>query len=155
MNTCYQLIGLPASGKSTWARDNKLLLNATVISSDEYIECYAEYAEKTYSEVFDYVIYDAIEAMVESVIEASFIGQDIIWDQTSVSVKSRSKKFKMLPHYRHVAVVFPEPEPIELRRRLDSRPGKIISDAIVQSLRSKFVMPTLKEGFSDILIVDK
>ncbi len=35
MATLYVLIGIPGSGKSTWAREQAARLNATIISSDE------------------------------------------------------------------------------------------------------------------------
>jgi hypothetical protein len=48
----------------------------------------------------------AVENMTEEVIRARDAGIDIIWDQTSTTVASRLKKFRMLPDYEHIAVVF-------------------------------------------------
>jgi gluconate kinase len=78
-------------------------------------------------------------------------GLDLIWDQTSTSVSSRKKKFNTLPNYEHIAVVFPIPEPDELARRLASRPGKNIPEHVMRSMIDGFEMPTLDEGFVEII----
>ena len=153
MPKCYQLIGVPGSGKSTWANSRVWEMKCAYASTDEYVEAYARSVNKTYSEVFDAVMKDAVDAMAETVIQAKSMGQDIIWDQTSVSVKSRAKKFRMLPNYQHIAVVFKTPEPDELARRLAGRPGKTIPDYVMRSMIENFEMPTEEEGFTEIWIV--
>jgi gluconate kinase len=75
---------------------------------------------------------------------------DIIWDQTSTSVKARARKFNMLPDYDHIAVVFKTPESDELAQRLASRPGKNIPDHVIRSMIDNFEMPTEEEGFKEI-----
>jgi hypothetical protein len=92
----------------------------------------------------------AVDNMVEEVIRARDAGIDIIWDQTSTTVASRVKKFKMLPNYEHIAVVFETPDRIELKRRLDSRPGKEIPDVVIEGMLASFEMPTREEGFNEI-----
>jgi predicted kinase len=77
-------------------------------------------------------------------------GRDIVWDQTSVSVASRAKKFAALPDYEHVAVVFATPEPEELTRRLAQRPGKTIPDSVMQNMINTFELPTESEGYREI-----
>jgi hypothetical protein len=56
----------------------------------------------------------------------------------------------MLPDYYAIAVVFETPSRIELRRRLDSRPGKEIPWVIVEGMLASFEMPTEEEGFKEI-----
>ena len=92
----------------------------------------------------------AIDLRVKQVAFAHEHGHTVIWDQTSVTVVSRRKKFRMLPDYQHIAVVFRTPEPVELAGRLASRPGKIIPEEIVQDMINRFEMPTLEEGFQEI-----
>jgi predicted kinase len=78
------------------------------------------------------------------------MGRNIIWDQTSTTVKSRKKKFDMLPDYYHIAVIFETPSRLELKRRLASRPGKEIPDAVIEGMLASFQMPTEAEGFKEI-----
>jgi predicted kinase len=95
----------------------------------------------------------AIELMANDVIAAREAGRDIIWDQTSTTVKSRARKFRMLRDYEHIAVVFKTPEHTELMRRLYSRPGKEIPDHVVASMIASWEDPTLEEGFKEIWYV--
>jgi len=150
MPRCYQLIGVPGSGKSTWAKNQEWIDECAWISTDQYVEEWAESVGKTYSEVFDEYMPTAVARMVGAVNGAKSISKDIVWDQTSTTVKSRAKKFAMLPDYEHIAVVFETPNRIELKQRLASRPGKIIPEVVVEGMLASFEMPTEEEGFSQI-----
>lgn len=153
MPTCYQLIGVPGSGKSTWIKNQPWAKDAVVVSTDNHVEDYAEKMGKTYSEVFDKYMPTAVQLMIDDVINASKNNLDIIWDQTSTTVASRKRKFKMLPKYKHIAVVFTTPNAEELKKRLGNRPGKTIPDHVIRSMINNFEMPTKAEGFSDIIVV--
>jgi len=150
MPKCYQLVGVPGSGKSTWVSEQDWADTCTHISTDKFVLAYAISQGKTYSEVFNEYMPKAVELMAAEVIAAREAGRDIIWDQTSTTVKSRTRKFNMLPDYEHVAVVFETPNRIELKRRLDSRPGKEIPDAVIEGMLASFEMPTEEEGFDEI-----
>ena len=150
MPKCYQLIGVPGSGKTTWFRNQDWTDKCYYISTDKHVEAYAEAHGKTYSEVFNDYMPTAVENMVEEVERARAGGVDIIWDQTSTTIASRIKKFRMLPNYEHIAVVFETPDRIELKRRLASRPGKVIPEVVVEGMLASFEMPTEEEGFAQI-----
>ena len=150
MPKCYQLIGVPGAGKSTWVNSQDWALPCAKVSTDKWVEIYAKEVGKTYNEVFDGFMPTAVELMAKEVVAAREAGRDIIWDQTSTSVKSRMKKFNMLPDYYHIAVVFKTPAADELARRLASRPGKNIPDHVMRSMINNFEMPTEEEGFKEI-----
>ena len=150
MAKCYQLIGVPGSGKSTWSEAQDWAHLCAHISTDKWVEIYANQVGRTYNEVFEAFMPTAVELMTKEVVNAREMGRDIIWDQTSTSVKSRKKKFNMLPDYYHIAVVFKTPEADELARRLASRPGKNIPDHVMRSMINNFEMPTEEEGFKEI-----
>lgn len=150
MPRCYQMVGVPGSGKSTWIKNQDWALGLTVVSTDNFVEDHAKKQGKTYSEVFDEYMPTAVDLMAKVVIHAREHGHDIIWDQTSTSKESRRRKFVMLPDYEHIAVVFKTPEPAELTRRLASRAGKIVPDHVVSNMIDQFEPPTLEEGFEEI-----
>ena len=152
MAKCYQLIGVPGAGKSTWIKNQDWAKDCVVVSTDEFVEYYAKQQGKTYNEVFDDYMPTAVKLMADQVVRAREQGKDIIWDQTSVSVKSRKKKFNMLWAYDHIAVVFYAPDTEELTRRLNSRPGKSIPDHVIASMLQHFEMPTVEEGFKEVWI---
>jgi predicted kinase len=149
MPTIYMLIGVPASGKSTWVE--KYTGNALVISSDNLIETYAAEQGKTYNEVFKGQIKLATKLALEHAEEAFAAGQDVIWDQTNLTKKSRASKLSMVPpHYHKTAVFFATPLEAEWQRRLNSRPGKSIPAHILDSMVEMLEMPDHTEGWNII-----
>jgi predicted kinase len=150
MPTCYQLIGVPAAGKSTWIKNQNWALGLTIISTDSFVEDYARAQGKTYSEVFKDYMPTAVDQMAKQVVFAREHDHTVIWDQTSTTVKSRRRKFRMLRDYDHVAVVFRTPNLDVLKERLSSRPGKEIPWEVVQSMIDSWEEPTEEEGFKEI-----
>jgi predicted kinase len=146
MPTIYMLIGVPASGKSTWRE--KFKGDALVISSDDLIEAYAADHDMTYNEVFKEQIKIAT-AVVKNEAQKAFVAdQDVIWDQTNLTKKSRASKLAMVPeHYRKTAVFFATPLEEEWQRRLNSRPGKSIPSYILDSMVEMLEMPEQDEGW--------
>ena len=92
----------------------------------------------------------AIDLMIQQVAFAQQHGHTVIWDQTSVTVASRRKKFRMLPDYKHIAVVFQTPDLDVLKERLASRPGKDVPWEVVQGMIDNWEEPSLEEGFAEI-----
>ena len=150
MNRLYMLVGIPASGKTTWANNQSFTKDCVIISTDQYVEEYAAQTGKTYTEAFQEYMPIAVDRMTDAVIEAREAGRNIIWDQTSTSIGTRAKKFRMLPNYYAIAVVFPIPERQELERRLASRPNKIVPIDVVDRMIGNWEEPTLEEGFMEI-----
>lgn len=150
MSKLYVLVGVPASGKSTWIKDQIWALGLTIVSTDAFVEDYARSQGKTYSEVFDEYMPTAVELMAEQVVRARELGHDIIWDQTSTTIATRAKKLRMLPDYYAIAVVFRTPDRDTLDRRLISRPGKSIPRHVVDNMINNWEEPTEDEGFKEI-----
>jgi len=146
----YMLIGVPGSGKSTWISNQLWTCECAYVSTDTYVEEYARIELKTYSEVFEYFMPTAVKLMLNDVVKASKAGKDIIWDQTSTTTASRTKKFHMLPEYYTIAVVFRTPARDELDVRLSGRLGKHIPKNVIDSMIDKWEEPTLEEGFDEI-----
>lgn len=155
MNKCYQLIGVPGAGKSTWIKNQTWALGMPVVGTDMYVEIEARRQGKTYSEVFDEYMPIAVRLMVNHALTCQANKLDFIWDQTSTTVASRKRKFNtLLPsQYEHIAVVFKVPEPDELVRRLASRPGKNITSDVMENMIKGFEPPSLEEGFKEIWVV--
>jgi predicted kinase len=149
----YVLVGVPGSGKSTWYRDQEWLQDATYISTDKHVDTHAKLLNKTYSEVFTDFMSSAVQMMTAEVELAREAGRDIVWDQTSTTLASRSRKFNMLPDYYAIAVVFRTPPRDELDVRLSSRPGKHIPKLVIDNMIEGWEEPTLEEGFKEIWYV--
>lgn len=151
MPTVYMLVGVPASGKSTWAKQNHS--GALIASSDDYIEQQAKKMGTTYSDVFDTYIKAANNHAIATARKAFSDNIDLIWDQTNLTKNGRKNKLKMVPHsYKKVAVFFPTPHEDVLKKRLASRPGKNIPDYVVNSMIKTIEKPSKEEGFDEIII---
>jgi predicted kinase len=147
---CYQMVGVPGSGKSTWIANQDWAGNCVIVSTDEYVERFAQRMGKTYSEVFDTVMKRAIRLMMRRVRWAHERNLDVIWDQTSTTISSRARKFSALYDYDHVAVVFRTPDRDELDVRLSGRPGKHIPKRVIDSMIAGWEEPSEEEGFMEI-----
>jgi len=145
----YMLIGVPGSGKSTFveAQDH----NFVYVSSDYFVEKFAQKMGKSYDEVFKEVAPRAMRLMNRRVQVARRNKHDVIWDQTNVRAKSRAKKLAMLPEYRKVAMYFETPPADILTERLANRPGKKIPDFVMRTMKESLELPTLDEGFDQIM----
>jgi predicted kinase len=150
---CYQLIGVPASGKSTWFHSQDWTIGMEYVSTDHHVHAYAKQQGKTYEEVFKDYMPTAVDLMAADVVAAREAGRDILWDQTSTTVKSRARKFNMLPNYWHVAVVFRTPKIEILKERLANRIDQPIPWEVVQGMIDNWEQPTIEEGFKEIWYV--
>jgi predicted kinase len=152
MPVLYVLVGVPGAGKSTWIGHQTFNWDKTVIvSTDRHVERYAKSIGKTYNEVFDDYMSTAVDLMTTEARAAFAANKDVVWDQTSTSVKPRAKKLRMVPaHYTKIAVVFKTPPPA-LHAKMLERPGKTIPVEIIDDMIARFVYPTTDEGFDKIV----
>ena len=150
MKHLYVLVGVPASGKSTWIKNQDWALGLNIVSTDVWVEDYANRMGKTYSDVFDEYMPTAVKLMADHAVKCRENNHDIIWDQTSTTVLSIAKKIRMLPDYYKIAVVFKTPPMEELKTRLASRAGKVVPMEIVESMIANWEEPTKEEGFDEI-----
>ena len=152
MKKLYVLVGVPASGKSTWIKRQTWMLGLPVVSTDMFVEDYAKKQGKTYSEVFEEYMPIAVRLMTNQVLICKANNLDIIWDQTSTTIASRAKKIRMLPDYHKIAVVFKTPPTAELEKRLSSRNGKNVPWDVVSQMAQQLEAepPTEAEGFDEI-----
>lgn len=148
----YMLVGLPGSGKSTWVNHHhNNHPQMVVLSTDNYIEQVSEMRDQTYNEVFNEVFDRAESALEDDLRIAVEDEQDIIWDQTNLTVKTRRRKLAKIPDsYRKIAVIFTTSEDT-LNRRLACRTGKGISNNVIKSMRDSYVRPDYSEGFGTIM----
>jgi len=155
------LCGLPGTGKSTWVNTEATLLddefeNTYIVSSDNLLEMVGREYDLSYNQLFGDVSYMAIERMMYKVANKLFERRNnVIWDQTNLSVKSRKRKIDMVPEgYYKVAVVFNEPA--DHMERLNKRAlaeEKVIPEFVIDNMKRMFVKPTKEEGFDDVIEV--
>ncbi len=150
MPTLYMMVGVPGSGKTTWVADQDLTLKDYTVGSDYVIDELADMYDMTYSEIFPLTIKFAEHVMYKEIERAIEAGDNIYWDQTNISKKSRAEKLAKIPStYKKVAVFFPIPS--DLDERLASREGKTVPPHIIDAMVEMIEEPTLDEGFDEII----
>jgi predicted kinase len=153
MKYFYMMVGMPACGKSTWVSNN--YHDGIFISSDAFIELEAFNRRKTYDEVFTDVIDTATKQFFAALKSALDQGMPkVLVDRTNLGVKSRKKILDLVPKdYKKIAIVV-QCSVTTQDARLLSRPGKSIPFKIIQNMRNDFKLPTLDEGFDDVVMIN-
>lgn len=136
----YIMCGLPCSGKSTFART---ISGFRILSSDDYIEQRARELQKTYNEVFDETIQQANQAFFQDVFKEAKLQNNIIIDRTNLTRSTRQKFIKIFQ--QHEPTIFYFDTPIEVIKKRNNRPGKFISDEIINSMLKTLQQPTEEE----------
>lgn len=151
MPALYMLVGLPGSGKSTFAKN----LFGFNYSTDSVVESIANLQGKTYNEVFFDWIKVAQNQMDENLEVAIQHKDDVIWDQTNLTAKSRKSKLSKIPKdYRKVAFVFIADQ-VVLEKVNNERKeiGRDIPEKVLLDMQKNFEYPTKDEGFDEIYFI--
>ena len=144
------LVGIPTAGKSTFSNQQKYSKYIR-ISSDDILQEVAKERQQSYNTVFKGNIRFAQIAMMKVLRKAIEDGKSIIWDQTNTSKKQRKEKLKHIPaHYKKTAVYFIVDLKTALQRNTQ-RPGKVIPPEILERMIKEYELPTLEEGFDEII----
>lgn len=159
--TLIMLCGIPCSGKTTYIHNiqntasDPTTFNHVILSTDDYIEKMAANLNSTYSEVYDDYIDAATENLNIEFTKCVRRSEDILWDQTNLTPKSRARKLRVLPkNYSKRAIWFDVTLETALERN-QNRPGKFIPESVIHRMHLQFVPPTMAEGFDDIIKIEQ
>lgn len=136
----YILIGLPGSGKSTYAKRHT---ECTVINPDRIRkELYgSEECQEDGRRVFGIAFYRLRKAISEN--------KDVIFDATNITRWSRKQFFKF---NAEVIAVFFNTDKEECKKRNAAR-SRIVPEQVIDNMASRLEIPLLEEGFSEIIII--
>ncbi len=129
------LVGLPGSGKSTWAAKHPRKL--PIASTDYFIEEYAAKNKISYAKAFKKHSLDAQKKMKAQVANLINEKKDFIWDQTNLSKKERDAIYKILtPTHEVHFVCFFVPLDICIKRfkQRDRDGGEMIDEKYIRKL---------------------
>lgn len=149
------LIGLPASGKSTYIKNILRPKHPEMVvwSRDDIVDIVAKEHKITYTQAYNKyqtIIEDRYKKTLSSYRHS--LPDVIVCDKTNLSSKHRDKEFKFFKDKKYfityVFFEFPKtPEEISAwKRRLNSRPGKIIPEFVLEDMMNKGVMFVPKEA---------
>lgn len=155
MPELIMMVGIPASGKSTFIKQYESTPGYVVVGTARILERIATEQDISYNQALELYYKQANKEMNSAVNEAIDAGLSVIWDQTNLSKKSRSFKLNSFPaNYKKLAVVVRCSNAEEHKRRLNSRPGKTIPQHVLNSMIANFEMPTTDEGFDQVIVIE-
>ncbi len=152
MSILVLLVGLPASGKSYYAKGfiTRLYGNYRLHSSDAILEEIAKDSGKTYDEVFKDSIKIADKLFWQELQKSIDLNEKIVVDRTNLTVKSRKRIIDMAKAkgYFISAEVFETHfhDNAKWKEFLGAREGKTIPSHVIGSMMFSYERPTYDEG---------
>ena len=158
MKKLVMMIGLPGSGKSTYAKSLTKCypdLEFVVLSTDDYIENKAVANGTTYADIFQDTYKEAEEFMFAKLQYAIDNGISVFWDQTNLNKKTRMKKLDKIPDDYVRAFVLYSNTDIDslLERQKNRKPTKIIPRHVMTNMANSLEWPDADEGFREGLVI--
>lgn len=136
--TMYMTIGLPGSGKSTWAEKTGI----TVLSSDELRR--RKGLEQNDTSIFAELNNEAVKLAER--------GEDFIYDATNLKRKNRRELLTMIGDKAHkVACLFPVP--LDICKERNMKREDFVPEDVIDRMMVSFDVPFCLEGFDEILMV--
>uniref|UniRef100_J3M1S3 SPRY domain-containing protein n=2 Tax=Oryza brachyantha TaxID=4533 RepID=J3M1S3_ORYBR len=162
------MVGLPASGKSTWAekwikenKEKRFILLGTNLALEQ-MKVPGLLRKHNYSERFERLMDRATVIFNTLLTRAAKIPRNYIIDQTNVYKNARIRKLRPFANYHKIAVVV-FPLPSEHKARAAKRfkeMGKDVPADAVDEMTANFVlplskgMPDSKEPFDEVIFVE-
>lgn len=150
MSTLFVMIGIPASGKSTYAKSLANRENAKIISTDDLREKFGKVNDLTK----DKLVFNTAFSMIREELQNN---RNVIFDATNVSKRNRKRIFceiseEIRDKNAEVIAVFIDVSVKKALEQMEKRKRKVPFNAII-NLHSKLEKPELEEGFKKIIIV--
>ena len=142
MITLYVMCGLPASGKSRYAKLLAEEIDGIVVSSDGIrAEWYGDEAiQGDAGKVFR-----EVELRCKNALGA---GRSVIMDATNMNAKKRTNFLRQMPECKKVCVVMAVPFDVCVKR--DEERSRHVGPAVMEKMRKSFQMPYYNEGWDHI-----
>lgn len=151
MPKIYVLVGVPGSGKSTFAKLNKSSLNAEIVSSDVVRNMHPDWPEE---QIFPEVYRLTSEYLKKEI--------NVIYDATSISPLVRKRLVNELEKYnvkyQMEAYYFPisyEDCLARIAKRNENPQERFFPLDALKSYCERIVAPSLEEGFLDVHVIDQ
>lgn len=145
--TLYMAVGLPGSGKSTWAENNKEYYNFFIHSSDAIRGELGDVNDQINNENVFSILHKRIK-------EDLLVGNNVFMDATNLSRKRRvhflQNQLKNIP-CKKICVLFAT-DHLECLRKNSER-GRIVPDEVINRMFKSFETPWYTEGFDTINII--
>ena len=143
------LVGIPASGKDTWANEYVKKSPNTVIHSSDDIreELYGDAAiQSSPAQVFD--------LMRSRTFADLWSGKDVIYNATNIKYKDRKSilsQVKKIPNVLCYCKIFVAP--VKVCKERNAKRDRVVPDFVYDRMLRSFQVPFYNEGFSEIEVI--
>ena len=148
-NTLYITVGLPGSGKSTYAKEFIKGKEIEYLSSDSLR---AVYGKDENDQSVTSIVFGHIKRKVDEFLKD---GKNVMVDATSVNRKERSDYINTAKKYgaKVVAIVFKMDRQglIDRNKKRGEQGGRVVPDWVIDKMLAKFEEPSYSEGI-DVMI---
>ncbi len=149
MNTLYITVGLPGSGKSTYAKEFIKGKEIEYLSSDSLRAVYGKSEE---DQTVTPLVFGHIKRKVDEFLKD---GKNVMVDATSVNRKERSDYINTAKKYgaKVVVLVFKLDRQglIDRNKKRGEQGGRVVPDWVIDKMLAKFEEPSYSEGI-DVMI---
>jgi len=148
-NTLYITVGLPGSGKSTYAKEFIKGKEIEYLSSDSLRAVFGKSEE---DQTVTPLVFGHIKRKVDEFLKD---GKNVMVDATSVNRKERSDYINTAKKYgaKVVAIVFKMDRQglIDRNKKRGEQGGRVVPDWVIDKMLAKFEEPSYSEGI-DVMI---
>jgi predicted kinase len=153
MKELVLMMGVPGSGKSTYAR-NTLKYGDIYVSRDE-IRYSMLTDEDDYFAKENEVIKTFIQYIDEALIDTQYQGK-VYADATHLSPKSRAQVLNQLKNKNKVSVIYLDiPFNIILARNAQREGRALVPENVIRRMYKSIILPTKAEGIEKLIVIDE
>ena len=150
-NTLYIAVGLPGSGKSTYAKNFIKGKDIEYLSSDELRAVYGKGED---DQTVTPIVFGHIKRKVDEFLKD---GKNVLVDATSVNRRERSDYINSAKKYgaKVVALVFKMDRNglIARNKKRGEEGGRVVPDWVIDKMLNKYEEPSSDEGIDTIIYV--
>ena len=150
-NTLYIAVGLPGSGKSTYAKDFIKGKDIEYLSSDSLRAVYGKGED---DQTVTPIVFGHIKRKVDEFLKD---GKNVLVDATSVNRKERSDYINTAKKYgaKVVALVFKMDRQglIDRNKKRGEQGGRVVPDFVIDKMLAKYEEPSFDEGIDVTIYV--
>ena len=151
MSTLYITVGLPGSGKSTYAKEFIKGKDIEYLSSDELRAVYGKGED---DQTVTPIVFGHIKRKVDEFLKD---GKNVLVDATSVNRKERSDYINTAKKYgaKVVALVFKMDRQglIDRNKKRGEQGGRVVPDWVIDKMLAKYEEPSFAEGIDVTIYV--
>ena len=153
--------GLPGSGKSFFAKKYFAKAGRKRVNRKEirqYLYEMITFNDKYSEDKFDLVDEALVKHIEKKIIEHLLqLGERILVDNMSISATSRELYLEIAKRSKKtISAIFINTDLVTcLKRNRERAAGEVVADSIISNLVARVEYPDRKEGFAEVLVLDK